>query len=127
MPYSFQVTERVIIDGVQLSQTQTLTAGGRASVSESIPTNQTDLLVNFALDVSACVVFWMLADVALTVETNATNHAGGNQVDLLAGIPYLWYTGKYDTFKLTSDVTKLYITSTTAGTLQIEALYDVTP
>lgn len=127
MSYSVTVTERITIDGTQTSNSQTFTAGGRASVSEAIPANSTDLLVNFALDVSACNALYLVADVNMTVETNATDHAGGNVINLLAGIPYVFYTGKYDTFKLTADVTKLYITNTTAGTLTIEALYDATP
>ncbi len=126
MSFSFSITELLEMDGGSVSKKTSLTNSGRVSIDEDIASNQTDKLVAMSLDVSACVAFYMVSDVAMTVETNATDHAGGNIISLLAGIPYIWYTGKYDSFLLTADVTKLYVTTTTAGNLKVNALYDAT-
>ncbi len=127
MSFTITVTEKTAIDGESISSANAFTGSGRASVDETIALSQTDKLVAFSLDVSSVVAFYMVSDVACTVETNATDHAGGNIITLVAGIPYVWYTGKYDTFLLTSDVTKLYITTGgTAAHLQIDTVYDAT-
>ncbi len=126
MSFTFSVTELLEMDGGSVTKKTTLANTGRVSIDEDIASNQTDKLVAMSLDVSACVAFYMVSDVAMQVETNATDHAGGNIITLVASIPYVWYTGKYDSFLLTSDVTKLYVTTTTAGNLKVNALYDAT-
>mgnify|MGYP000467283063 CR=1 FL=1 len=96
---------------------------------ETITTGSTDTLVTGTIDVSAvksCIIF---SDRAITLETNATDATGGNTLALAAGIPYVWNTSSYDTFKLTLDVTKFYITNASGATatLYIHVISDATP
>lgn len=126
MSFSFDVTELLEFDGNSIRQKNTFTNSGRFSLDEDIASSQTDKLVAMSLDVSAVVAFYALASVDMQLETNATNHAGGNIISLKANIPYVWYTNKYDAFLLTADVTALYVTTTTAGNLKVEALFDAT-
>ena len=122
---------------------ETWTSGNRSIATESdysgdaqeskdvsIPDSETDYLVNFALDVSQIQAIFILSDQDITLETND----GGSPVDtisLLAGKPYIWKkTDSYDTCKLTTDITALYITNTgnsAAARLQIEVVKDDTP
>jgi hypothetical protein len=106
------------------------TGTGDANVyDEVIASSQTDKVVNFALDVSACTMFLAHSTADITIETNANDATGGNTLTLEAGIPYIWYTDSEDSFLLTEDVTKLYVTNAGDGsaTLNIRSLYDATP
>lgn len=101
---------------------------GCVEIDETVANGQTDKLVTFSLDVSQIKAFELYSDVAVTVETNAVDHSGGNQIVLVAGLPYRWCSDDYNTFLLTVDVTKLYITNASGSTanITIRALYDPT-
>jgi hypothetical protein len=126
MSHSFQFTEKVVIGGVSTQQVNTLTAGLRIAISESISIAN-DVLVALSVDVSQVKGVYILSDQALTLETNSSG-SPTNTLTLVANIPYIWYTGKYDTLKFTSDITALYVTnaSASAANLTIEILTDPT-
>lgn len=88
-------------------------------------TNPSDALVAFELDYSQCKAFFLLSDVDCTVETNAANHAGGQQFDLKAGVPVAWMYGM-GTCPVTADITALYVTGTGDVNLTIRSLSDAT-
>lgn len=83
----------------------------------------TDLALDIMLDVSEVTFFYALASEAMTLETNSSS-SPTNTITLQAGKPYIWRTGDYNTFKLTSDVTQIYVTNASGndGTLTIRAL-----
>jgi hypothetical protein len=104
------------------------TASGLKTLKETINNAVTDLQITFNLDVSAVKSFVALSDRDITLETNNAG-APVNTILLKAGVPYIWTIDSYDTFKLTSDVTALFITNASgaAAVLTISALEDVTP
>lgn len=127
MSFTHQVTEKVLVGGETISSINTLTAGSKISIDESMPV-ATDTPLAITLDVSQVKSCYMVSDRNIKIETNATNAAGGNTIDLIAGIPYEWYTNKYNSFLLTADVTIAYVTNASGGAarLQIEILVDPT-
>lgn len=92
-----------------------------------IPEDSTDKVVAWAVDVSQIKCIVIEASEDMTLETNADDATGGNTLNLLAGEPYIWHATSLFTNLLTLDVTVLYITNTTAGTLKIRCKYDATP
>lgn len=106
-----------------------LTGSGQIEMDESVATGQVDKEIAVSIDVSQVVSFELYSDVAITVETNATDGGGGNTLALIGGIPYRWCTNWYDTFKFTVDITKMYITNASGSTANItlRVLYDATP
>lgn len=114
--------------GTQYTTSKAFTNEGIVEVDTTIASGETDKEVAFALDVSQCVVFEITSDYAITVETNSGS-APDNTIALVANVPYRWCTGWYVAFKLTVDVTKLFITNASGSTaaLRIRALYDSTP
>lgn len=84
---------------------------------------------SIAIDVSQVRGFWIKAAAALTLKTNSSS-APDNTLVLKAGIPYYWSsTNSYDTFKLTIDVTTLFIVnaSASATTCSCGYVFDATP
>lgn len=122
---SITITEQSA-GSLTISNANTLTGSGRIVVEETIAASQTNKLVAFALDVSACKAFFISADQDVLLETN-DGGAPDDTISLKSGIPYVWYTNKYDAFQLTVDVTALYFTTTPETTVKIEAVYDATP
>ena len=107
------------------------TGGLEVNVDELIPALSTDLLVNFAADVSKVLSLFIVSDVACTIKTNS-DIAADNTITLAAGIPFTWTS--QDGLPLTdtapaaisTDITKLYVTSTAAANLKIRCLIDPT-
>lgn len=110
-----------------IASTKTLTASSEVNLDEAVSVG-TDTPFNIAIDVSAVKSFYIHSDRAVTVETNSSS-APTNTLALVAGDAYTWYTGKLDTFKLTGDVTIIYITNASGGTanVTIRCLQDSSP
>lgn len=102
--------------------------GGLSPRQVSIPDSSTDLLVNFACDVSQLQLIYMKSDQDITIETN-DGTTPDDTINLKAGKPYVWYTGSYFTNLLTTDVTALYVTNSSGSTatLEIDGIEDSTP
>lgn len=128
MSFSAVITEKIAVGDSVVNKTNTLSSGGKVSLDESIANAVTNGAIVFTLDVSQVKAFYLVSDQALTVKTNSSG-SPDNTITLVAGIPYVWYTSKYDSFKLTVDVTVLYVTnaSGSAARMQLEAIYDPTP
>lgn len=90
-----------------------------------VPALSTDYQVAFVLDYSQCKGFFIMADATMTVETNATDAAGGQTISLTSGVPVAWIYGS-GTCPITADITKIYVTSTAGGNLTIRSLVDAT-
>lgn len=128
MSFSFTFTQQVVTPTGVNSQATTVTASAMAAVNESVATGQTDKLINIAYTYANIVGYFILSDATVTLETNATNAAGGDTITLTANLPKVFYTG-FGTNLFTADVTKWYITNASGGTATITArvLYDATP
>jgi hypothetical protein len=127
MSLSFQFTEKVAIAGTSITQNTTITNDARQSLDVAAVPIAADQLHALVVDVSQDRGCFILSDQNLTLETNSPS-APGNTLTLVANIPYVWYTDKYDALKFTVDITALYVTNASAATahLQIEFLIDPT-
>lgn len=126
MAHQFQFTEKVVIGGVSTQDVNTLSAGQRIAIDESIPDSSSDLLVALAIDVSQVKGVYILSDQDITLETN-DGSSPDNTLALKAGIPYVWYTNKYDALKFTSDITALYVTNASGEAARLIAEFLVDP
>lgn len=123
---TFAITEKVVIDSASISQAQSITAGSRVQIDEEIGVG-TDALVALTVDVSQVRACYIHSDKALTLETNNSG-SPADTLTLVANIPYVWYTNKYDAFVFGTDITALYVTNAAGATarLRIELLIDPT-
>jgi len=112
-----------------ISGSETLSWGSGPQISELIPSNQTNLAVAFAFTNSKLKAIAMSSDVNMTVKTN-DGSSPQETITLVAGIPYIWtLTGSYigsAASPFGGNVTGLYVTNTTSGTLTVAALVDPT-
>lgn len=67
---------------------------------------------------------FMLADQDMTIETNAADASGGQEISLVAGVPFWWAVSTGAANPITADVTKIYVTAAEAGTLDIRILFE---
>ena len=111
-----------------VTQSNTYTGSGQASVDETIADNTTDGVVDIAINVSEIKLLIMLSDQDMTIKTNSSG-APDDTISLLANVPLIWTSDSYYTNKLTVDVTKLYVTNASGSdaSLKIEVLVDATP
>lgn len=103
---------------------QTFTGGKVVILSETLPIG-TDTLVALVLDVSQVKSAFIMASTATLLETNSGS-SPAQTLSLAAGIPYIWNTNSYDTFKFTTDITALYCTNVAESLLTAEFLVDPT-
>lgn len=127
MSFSHVISQNVGGDASGLTRSKSYTGSSETDLSESISVG-TDTPLVVAIDVSAVKSFYVVSDRQVTLETNNAS-APTNTLTLKAGVPYLWNTDSYDTFKLTGDVTIIYVTNASGGTAQLEfrILQDATP
>lgn len=126
-------TGTLTLGAVQGSKSLSFTISSTGSLvtlldAETVADGQTDQLITFTLDVSACTMFCMVSTKNVTVQTN-NGTTPDNTLTLRANEPYLWHTNSYDTFKLTVDVTKIYVTNASGASATIDAIMitDATP
>lgn len=125
MAFTHTIT-RTYNDGAEvLTKNITVTSGATVAIDESISANQTNLLVALNIDVSQLKSLFILTDVAMTLKTNSSG-SPDDTISMVANVPLEWKNDGYHTCPLTVDVTGLYVTNTTAGTLKIRGLVDPT-
>lgn len=128
MAFSHEVGSTLKVGNQSLGGSKSYSGSGECNISEIVIDGSTDYLVNIAFKVSAVQSFWIQSDVAVTLETNSGG-SPANTLVLKPGVPYQWTTDSYDTFKLTTDVTKFYFTNASGSTANIECrcIVDATP
>ena len=125
MSFSHVLTIQINNNGTVVGSSQTITGGAEANLDEPIPQDSTDLEILYSLDVSQIKSIVILADQAMTLKTNSSS-VPDETLSLLANDPYEWHTGSLHTNLLATDITSLFMTNTTAGTLKIESTIDPT-
>ncbi|MCH8853919.1 MAG: hypothetical protein IID41_14900 [Planctomycetes bacterium] len=126
MAASMTLEQKVLSGGRWLSSSKSYSAGLRVSlINEPIPLG-TDTVLNVAIDVSAVKSFFLISDVNVTIETN-DGTTPTDTLNLIAGVPYIWNTDSLDSFLLTGDVTKFFITNASDAIIDMEAVADPTP
>ncbi|MEK6799383.1 MAG: hypothetical protein AABZ12_10490 [Planctomycetota bacterium] len=128
MAFTHTIKEEVLTGDGAVSGQFAYSTEAQTTLSVSVPAASTDLQVLVNIDVSQVKSFYLLSDKDLTVETNSPS-APTNTISLKANKPYIWHTDEYSTFKLTADVTSLYLTNAgaAAATLEMRVLFDPTP
>lgn len=128
MAFSHRITQSIEVAGESIIGAVSYSGSRLERLDESAPDSATTAFIT-SLDVSAVKSFYLLSDKAVTFNTNAADASGGQSISLLADTPYVWNTGSRDTFKLTTDVTAVYIVNASGGAARIrmEALLDATP
>ncbi len=114
--------------GATVTQNVTLTAEAGQVLDVAVAGSTTDLQVNLAIDVSQLSHIFLLADGALTIQTNDGTSAD-DTITLAANKPLVWYSGCGMACPLTVDVTGLYLTNASGSTvnLQVRVQSDATP
>lgn len=129
MSYSAKVTREIEIDSQKISKQETLTAGARNCLSESVPDGSTDLAVTFTCDVSTAKWIYLTCDKAVTIKTNNAG-APTDTITLTAGQSMLWTNSDPTAARpFSADVTALFVTNASgvAAALQVEVGQDPTP
>lgn len=104
---------------VSLSDSVSLTGELATDSNISVPATTTDQQENIAFNHTNLQLIYIKSDVAVQLETNAVNAAGGNTVAVAAGKPFIWFTGCGITNPFTAAVTTTYWTNATGGTATI--------
>jgi hypothetical protein len=128
MAFSFTFTQQVQTPAGLTSQATTVTASAMLALDESVATGSTDTLINGAFTYAEVKGVYILSDQAITIETNATDHTGGDILTMTANVPKVYFTN-FGVNPFAFNVTKFYVTNASGSTanITIRVLYDATP
>lgn len=115
MPITHQQRVTASSNSLQVTGSIDLSGDTEVNVIETLAAGATNINRPLALDVSQVVSFAMIATQACVVKTNSSG-SPANTINLVANVPYIWNSQSYDAFKLTTDVTALFLTNS-SGTL----------
>jgi len=123
----FQLTQVLNAPGISISGGKTYSASLSESLADVAAGNGTTQMT-MTIDVSAVKAFAIFSDVDITLKTNSSG-SPANTLALKAGIPYIWTTDSYDTFKLTTDVTSLFFVNAGSvdANIKVTVVADATP
>lgn len=128
MAFTHYLVRTYTTSGASVSKTATVTGGLESNVDEALSASSANVTINWQLDQSACQGLMIVATNAVTLCTNDLSSGSPDQtLELTADKPYTWAYGDYASCPITTDVTALYASCTTACTLSIRALVDPTP
>jgi hypothetical protein len=115
-------------DGAAVENTVTVTGSGFREVEETVAANQTDKLMNIAFTYADLLWIYIESDAGCTIETNAVDATGGQTITITAGVPFFWQKNSGIPNPISANVTKIYVTNTTAITsFYMAAQNDATP
>lgn len=123
MALSASIQQDIQIAGVVRTKTNTFTGTVVQRIEKTINDAQTDVDIDIAMDVSQIQAIYIVADVAMTLETN-DGTTPAETISLVANVPYVWHTNDYFTNLLATDITSLFVTNASGsnGTFTLEAL-----
>lgn len=124
---NFSYTQVISTPNQSIGEPQNYSASSVISLNE-VAANSATTQFNIAIDVSAVKAFAIVSDVAVTIKTNSST-VPDDTIVLVANKPYTWVLDSYDTFKLTVDVTSIFVVvaGTDDATVRIEGVQDATP
>jgi hypothetical protein len=115
----------------QVSLPLSQTSGAETNVQESIAAEASDLVVDWAQDITQIKSLFINSDLALTIKTFLAT-VEKDTITLVANEPLVWQTSWYYTLAnagFTSDFDEIKVSNvstTTAANLDIRCLYDPT-
>lgn len=119
MTFTIRLQENAIEGNNSITQTQSYTCATVVHMEETCTTGTTDQEHLLALDISQMKVFYMVSDVALTVETNSGS-VPQETFTLAANKPVTWREG--DSAIFAGDVTGLYLTNASGSTATLKVM-----
>lgn len=127
MAKTFSLNQQVSVSGLLFSPSISASAGATAEVAGETIAAGTDTLVNIAFPYANVKAYYLYSTTAATIETNATDAAGGQTISLAAGVPLIWVTAGAGSNVFSANVTKMYVTNVADTVLTVVVLYDPTP
>jgi hypothetical protein len=124
MTFDASIRTDVPYNGGSISAVRNFSGDAQIALDTVIAPAASNQLFTLAIDVSQVKMLVMLAENAMTIRTNSSG-SPANTVNLLAGVPYEFGQGGYETLILTTDVTAIFVTSTLGGRLRILAILDL--
>lgn len=124
---NFSYSQSMEAAGLAFSAGKTYSASLSLSLAD-VAAAETTTEMEMTLNVANVKAFAVLSDVDVTLKTNSSG-SPTNTLALKGGIPYIWNTDSYDTFKLTDDVTALFFTNAgeTDANIKLTTVVDATP
>jgi len=127
MAFNMDITQQGKIGTSEISAVNSYSGSMEVQINEDIAVGN-DRAVSCSLDISQVQALMILADGALTLETNSSS-APTNTIAIQAGKPYLWRLADYVACLITSDVTSIFLSN--AGSVSVNfklaAILDATP
>lgn len=114
----FQYTQTVVGPSVSISAGNTYSDSLSESFNGTAAANATTQ-VDLTAKVANVKGFAIFSDVDIALKTNSSG-SPANTINIKAGIPYVWTTDSYDTFKLTTDVTTIFLVNATANIANVK-------
>ncbi len=126
--FSHVITRKWASGGASISKSETVTADGEDNRDVNVPANAANLAVAYAGDVSLLQSFYMVCSVNAVVTPRDTSNSPMAQIDLVAGIPFVWTAGSGLDNPFASDIGSLHVggVGSTGGVLSIRSLFDST-
>lgn len=114
-------------NGETISQQVTVTSDGEDNRDIVLAGNATNVLVAMVIDVSQLQEIYILSDYDCVLKTNSSG-SPDQTLNIAGGKPFMWVTGSGITNPLTTDVTSVYLTNSSANsnTVRIRSSIDST-
>lgn len=126
MPYTGQLRIDLTANSGAFSSVRNITGDLQTEMSQVIAAGATNVNILLAIDITKVKLLLIKSSVNMTFKTNSSG-SPANTINLLAGIPYVWAAGGYETLVLTTNVSSIFVTNGTAtdGLLEVYALSDL--
>lgn len=122
------VDQRFTVDGRTVGVAKAFSGDSHTTLNVAVADSETDFEIVVSIDISEVKAFIVTSDQDVLLETNSGS-VPDDTLNLKANVPYLWTSDNYDTFRLGTDVTAIFITNSSGSTatIRLETLEDPTP
>lgn len=126
MAFTYRLNYNAITPSKVIEQQLTYDCDGGVQILDEAISAADDQELSLAVPYAQIKFIYMLATVAMTIETNSSS-APTQSISLAANVPNCWISGGPGSNPITANITKIYVSAATAGTLNIQIGYDATP
>jgi hypothetical protein len=126
MSLTYITTHSVSAGGTTITGQSSVTNTGESKLDETLGAAQTNTEYDISFTQARVKAVVIKSAVACTIKTNSSS-VPDDTISVAANVPIVWDTNSPFTCPFTANVTKFYITNTTAGAFQCYVLWDPTP